>query len=76
MKVVITLVIAVVLLAIGIPLSRAIKNGDEHTITRTVDPTRPGTEPHRAAAARRPLADPAPTRDPSLVTQQQAAVNR
>lgn len=76
MKVVITLVIAVVLLAIGIPLSRAINDGDEHTITRTVDPTRPGAKPHRAAAARRPPADPAATRDPSLVTRQQAAVNR
>lgn len=44
MKAVIALLVAVALLAIGIPLSRAISDGEEHTITRTVDPVTPEQE--------------------------------
>ncbi len=52
MKAVIALLAAVVLLAIGIPLSRAISNGEEHTITRTLDPDAP--RPVRETAKPRP----------------------
>ncbi|WDS36674.1 hypothetical protein [Pseudoxanthomonas sp.] len=44
MKAVIALVIALALLAIGIPLSRAISDGEQHTITRTVEPLTPAQE--------------------------------
>lgn len=50
MKAVIALLAAVVLLAIGIPLSRAISNGEEHTITRTLDPDAPRAAPKAAKA--------------------------
>lgn len=42
MKAVIALVLALALLAIGIPLSRAISDGEEHTITRTREPVQDG----------------------------------
>jgi hypothetical protein len=44
MKAVIALVLALALLAIGIPLSRSISAGDQHTITRTVEPLTPAQE--------------------------------
>ncbi|SEK98068.1 hypothetical protein SAMN05428989_1196 [Pseudoxanthomonas sp. GM95] len=52
MKAVIALVIALALLVIGIPLSRAISDGDKHTITRTVEPVTPAQERDAASAKR------------------------
>jgi hypothetical protein len=67
MKAVIALVLALALLAIGIPLSRSISAGDQHTITRTVEPTTPAQERQasdkKLAAnkrAQQPSADAAP----------------
>lgn len=78
MKAVIALVIAVALLAIGIPLSRAISEGDRHTITRTTAPTRPGAESRQTAPARRQPADATGTAATGNrpAAQQQGSVSR
>lgn len=75
MKIVMTVIIAVLLLAVGIPLSRAIRNSDQHTITRTLDPARPGAQA-RAVASRHPQANPGTTTGASAATGQQAALER
>lgn len=49
MKVVIALLAAVILLAASIPLSRAISEGEEHSIVRTVDAVSPAEEAAKTA---------------------------
>lgn len=49
MKVVIALLAAVILLAASIPLSRAISEGEEHSIVRTVDAVSPAEEAAQTA---------------------------
>jgi hypothetical protein len=71
MKAVIALVIALALLAIGIPLSRAISDGEKHTITRTVEPLTPAQE-REASAGRKTDASskhaPAKATEPASAT--------
>lgn|GEM_PF-3114157 len=72
MKAVIALVLALALLAIGIPLSRAISDGEEHTITRTIDPDQSGAEQAKPAASKARPSNAVAARDAASEPQPQA----
>ncbi len=71
MKAVIALILALALLAIGIPLSRAIADGEQHTITRTVDPIQPGTGQARRTPDKAKPSDTTAARDTAGTPQAQ-----